>query len=59
VEWIAKRAREKGFTGGGAPLARAHDDIVASLRQADALNLDRRQTATDALLTLAEALRRS
>ena len=40
-------------------LALAHDDIVYSLRQADALNLDRRQTVTDALMRLEEALKAS
>jgi len=55
--WIAGRAREAGLAGHGAPLARAHDDIVYSLRQTDALNLDRRQTVVDALLRLDEALK--
>lgn len=59
VGWTAARAREMGLAGGGAALAKAHDDIVASIRRADALNLDRRQTAVDALLVLDEALKAS
>ncbi|WP_395685571.1 DNA polymerase III subunit delta' [Aestuariivirga sp.] len=59
VEWIAEKARLLGLEGRGAALAFAHHDINASLRQADALNLDRRQTIIDALLRLDEALRAS
>jgi DNA polymerase-3 subunit delta' len=55
--WIAAEARRRGLAGGGAKLAKTHGDIVASLRKADALNLDRRQTAVDALLLLDEALK--
>lgn len=57
--WIAARAREAGLGGQGETLARAHDEINASLRQADALNLDRRQTVTEALTRLEEALKAS
>ena len=59
VGWIAEQARALGLRGGGEALARAHDDINSSLRQADALNLDRRQTVTDALMRLEEALKAS
>ena len=59
VGWIGEKAREAGLQGRGQALAAAHDDINASLRQADALNLDRRQTVTDALMRLEEALRAS
>jgi DNA polymerase-3 subunit delta' len=59
TSWIAERARERGLAGGGAALAKAHADIDYSIRQADALNLDRRQTVVDALLTLGEALKTS
>lgn len=59
VDWIAEQARTAGLAGDGAALAAAHDDINSSLRQADALNLDRRQTVTDALMRLEEALRAS
>lgn len=54
--WIAGKARTGGLAGGGAALAKAHDDITGSLRQTDALNLDRRQTVVDALLVLGDAL---
>ncbi|MGH6820694.1 MAG: DNA polymerase III subunit delta', partial [Methylocella sp.] len=57
--WIAEAARKQAISGGGAPLAKAHDDIVYSLRQTDALNLDRRQTIVDALLVLRDALKAS
>ncbi len=59
VGWIAEKARAAGLEGRGEALAAAHDDINASLRQADALNLDRRQTVTDALMRLDEALKAS
>jgi DNA polymerase-3 subunit delta' len=57
--WTGEQARAAGLAGGGAALAAAHDDINSSLRQADALNLDRRQTVTDALMRLEEALKAS
>lgn len=59
VGWAAEQARAAGLAGHGAALAAAHDDIHSSLRQADALNLDRRQTVTDALMRLEEALKAS
>ena len=59
VGWTAEQARAAGMRGHGEALARAHDDINSSLRQADALNLDRRQTVTDALMRLEEALKAS
>lgn len=59
IGWIAGKARTAGLAGGGAALAKAHDNIASSLRQTDALNLDRRQTAVDALLALADALKAS
>ena len=59
VGWIGEKAREAGLAGRGGALAAAHDDISASLRQTDALNLDRRQTVTDALMRLEEALKAS
>lgn len=59
VGWIGEQARAQALRGGGEALARAHDDINSSLRQADALNLDRRQTVTDALMRLEEALKAS
>ena len=57
--WIGAKARELALDGGGQALAAAHDDINSSLRQADALNLDRRQAVTDALMRLDEALKAS
>lgn len=59
VGWAAEQARAAGLEGRGAALAAAHDDINSSLREADALNLDRRQTVTDALMRLEEALKAS
>lgn len=59
IGWIAEKARAAGLAGHGDALAKAHDDINSSLRQADALNLDRRQTVTDALMRLEEALKAS
>ncbi len=57
--WIAAEARRRIASGRAARLAQVHGEIVASLRKADALNLDRRQTAVDALLLLDEALKAS
>ena len=57
--WIGAKAREQAFAGRGEALAIAHDEINTSLRQTDALNLDRRQAVTDALMRLDEALKAS
>jgi DNA polymerase III subunit delta' len=57
IGWTAARAREAGLAGGGGALARAHDSIAHSIRETNALNLDRRQTAVEALTLLGEALR--
>ena len=57
--WIGGQARELGLEGQGEALARAHDEINSFLHQTDALNLDRRQTVTDALMRLDEALKAS
>jgi DNA polymerase-3 subunit delta' len=59
VGWVAEQARAAGIEGRGEALAVVHDDIHSSLRHADALNLDRRQTVTDALMRLEEALKAS
>jgi DNA polymerase III subunit delta' len=59
TSWIAAEARRRALAGDGEKLARAHGDIVYSIRQTDALNLDRRQTVVDALLRLDEALKAS
>lgn len=57
--WIAAKARTEALESRGEALATAHDDINASLRQTDALNLDRRQAVTDALMRLEAALKAS
>lgn len=57
--WVMERARDMALGGKGGALAAGASDIVSSLRQADALNLDRRQTVTDALMRLEEALKAS
>ncbi len=59
IGWVAEKARDAALRGQGEALAIAHDDINSSLRQTDALNLDRRQTVTDALMRLEEALKAS
>lgn len=59
IGWIGERSRERAMVGRGAALAAAHDDIATSLRQTDALNLDRRQAVTDALMRLDAALKAS
>jgi DNA polymerase III subunit delta' len=57
IDWTARRARDAASAGRGARWALAHDTVSHSIRQADALNLDRRQTVLDALTTLEEAAR--
>jgi DNA polymerase III subunit delta' len=52
---IAGKAREAALAGEGPALARAHGEIGHSLRLANALNLDRRQTILDALTVLGSA----
>ena len=49
---VADLARRSALTGQGDALARAHEEIGHSLRLANALNLDRRQTILDALTVL-------
>lgn len=46
---VADLARRSALAGGGSALARAHEEIGHTLRQASALNLDRRQTVLDML----------
>ena len=55
LTFIAGKAREAALAGQGAALARAHEEIGHSLRLANALNLDRRQTILDALTVLGSA----
>jgi DNA polymerase-3 subunit delta' len=46
---VADLARQSALTGQRTSLARAHEEIGQTLRQATALNLDRRQTVLDML----------
>ena len=46
---VADLARRAALAGGSGGLARAHEEIGNTLRQASALNLDRRQTVLDML----------
>jgi DNA polymerase-3 subunit delta' len=55
LAWAGERARAAAMAGKGAALARAHDAIAYSIRLANALNLDRRQTVLDALSVLEDA----
>jgi DNA polymerase-3 subunit delta' len=57
--WVADEARRQANGRKGLELARAHEEITRSIRQTDALNLDRRQTVVDALLLLGDALKAS
>lgn len=55
LSFVADIARRAALAGEGAALARAHEEIGHSLRLANALNLDRRQTILDALTVLGSA----
>ena len=57
--WIAEEARRYADAHKGLVLARAHGQITRSIRQTDALNLDRRQTVVDALMLIGDALKAS
>lgn len=46
---VADLARRSALAGGGARLARAHEEMGNILREAAAVNLDRRQTVLDML----------
>ncbi|QIG51332.1 DNA polymerase III subunit delta' [Nordella sp. HKS 07] len=52
---VADLARRSALAGEGAAFARAHEEIGHSIRLANALNLDRRQTILDALTVLGSA----
>lgn len=52
---VGDLARRSALAGQGASFARAHEEIGHSLRLANALNLDRRQTILDALTVLGSA----
>lgn len=55
LTYVADLARHSALAGQGASFARAHEEIGHSLRLANALNLDRRQTILDALSVLGSA----
>ena len=55
LAWTGEKARAAAMAGKGANLAEAHDAIAHSIRVANALNLDRRQTVLEALTALEEA----
>jgi DNA polymerase-3 subunit delta' len=58
IGWTGAQARQVALHGQGAQaLAEAHDEIALSFRRADALNLDRRQTAIEAMATVAAAFK--
>jgi DNA polymerase-3 subunit delta' len=58
IGWTGAQARQAALQGQGAEaLAEAHDEIALSFRRADALNLDRRQTAIEAMATVAAAFK--
>lgn len=57
VDWTAAQARAAALKGRRMKLAQVHDDIAHSIRVANNLNLDRRQTAFDALTAISEALK--
>jgi DNA polymerase-3 subunit delta' len=56
TEWLAATAVSDCAGPRGARLAEAHDAILYSFRRTDALNLDRRQAAFDALLAIDRAM---
>jgi DNA polymerase III subunit delta' len=55
--WVAAQAREKALQGRGHDMAEAFSAIGHSIRQTNALNLDRRQTVIRALSLIDDALK--
>ncbi len=55
--WIGAKARQAGLAGGGLGMANAYAAIGHSIRQTNALNLDRRQAVINALSLLNEAMK--
>jgi DNA polymerase-3 subunit delta' len=55
--WTGSQARKAGIAGGGQSLADAHVAIGHSIRQTNALNLDRRQAVINALSLINEAMK--
>jgi DNA polymerase-3 subunit delta' len=55
--WIGSQARKAGLAGGGLGWAEAYVAIGHSIRQTNALNLDRRQAVINALSLINEAMK--
>ena len=55
--WIGGQARKAGLAGGGPGMADAYVAISHSIRQTNALNLDRRQAVINALSLINEAMK--
>ena len=55
--WIGDQARKAGLVGGGSGMADAYVAISHSIRQTNALNLDRRQAVINALSLINEAMK--
>jgi DNA polymerase III subunit delta' len=55
--WVGTRAREQGLSARGHPMASAYKAIGQSIRETNALNLDRRHTVIQALTQIDKALR--
>ena len=55
--WVGSKAREKALDGSGQSLASAYSAIGHSIRQTNALNLDRRQTVMHALSLIDDAMK--
>jgi len=55
--WIGSQAREAGLAGHGPAMADAYVAIGHSIRQTNALNLDRRQAVINALSLINEAMK--
>ena len=55
--WVGNKARELSLQGRGHALAEAHSAIGHSIRQTNALNLDKRQTVINALSLIDDAMK--
>ena len=56
-DWVGQEARGAGLAGGGPGMADAYTAIGHSIRQTNALNLDRRQAVVNALSLITEAMK--
>ena len=56
-DWVGQEARRAGLAGGGPGMADAYTAIGHSIRQTNALNLDRRQAVVNALSLITEAMK--